>query len=91
MALRKKWIWIVVIFLGMCVVGLMAVAGAGVYFVASAIVQSYFTGPGIAGNTAGQFVVAWAHRLATPAIEARRLLRDYIFGDGFERGSIANW
>jgi hypothetical protein len=37
MALRKKWIWIVVIFLGVCVVGLMAVAGAGVYFVAKHI------------------------------------------------------
>ena len=37
MALAKKWIWIVVIFLGVCVVALLAVAGAGVYFVAKHI------------------------------------------------------
>ncbi|HYN10196.1 MAG TPA: hypothetical protein VES67_22610 [Vicinamibacterales bacterium] len=35
MASRRKWIWIVVIFLGVCVIALMAVAGAGVYFVAN--------------------------------------------------------
>jgi hypothetical protein len=34
MAKRGTWIWIIVIFLGACVVALMAVAGAGVYFVA---------------------------------------------------------
>jgi hypothetical protein len=33
----RKWIWIFVIFFGLCVVALMAVAGAGVYFVASHI------------------------------------------------------
>ena len=33
----RTWIWIVVIFLGVCVIGLMAVAGAGVYFVANHI------------------------------------------------------
>jgi hypothetical protein len=35
MASRRKWIWIVVIFLGVCVIAVMAVAGAGVYFVAN--------------------------------------------------------
>jgi hypothetical protein len=34
MSTRRKWIWIVLIFLGVCVVGMMMVAGAGVYFVA---------------------------------------------------------
>src|SRR5687767_9333850 len=34
---RRTWIWIVVIFLGVCVIGLMAAAGAGVYFVANHI------------------------------------------------------
>jgi hypothetical protein len=33
----RKWIWIAVIFFGICVVALMAIAGAGVYFVASHI------------------------------------------------------
>lgn len=33
----RKWIWIFVIFFGLCVVALMAVAGAGVYFVANHI------------------------------------------------------
>ena len=37
MAKRRTWLWIIVIFLGVCVVGLMAVAGAGVYFVAKHI------------------------------------------------------
>lgn len=35
MATRKTWIWIIVITLAVCVVGMLAVAGAGVYFVAS--------------------------------------------------------
>jgi hypothetical protein len=35
MATRKTWIWIIVITLSVCVVGMLAVAGAGVYFVAS--------------------------------------------------------
>jgi hypothetical protein len=33
----RKWLWIAVIFFSLCVVALMAVAGAGVYFVASHI------------------------------------------------------
>ena len=37
MATRKTWIWIIVITLSVCVVGMLAVAGAGVYFVASHI------------------------------------------------------
>ena len=35
MATRKTWIWIIVVTLAVCVVGMLAVAGAGVYFVAS--------------------------------------------------------
>lgn len=37
MATRKTWIWIVVGCLAVCVIGLLAIAGAGVYFVASHI------------------------------------------------------
>jgi hypothetical protein len=37
MATRKTWIWVIVITLSVCVVGMLAVAGAGVYFVASHI------------------------------------------------------
>src|SRR5262245_1803601 len=37
MATKKTWIWIIVVFLAVCVVGMLAVAGAGVYFVASHI------------------------------------------------------
>lgn len=33
MASAKTWIWIIVGFLGMCVLALFAIAGAGVYFV----------------------------------------------------------
>jgi len=35
MPTKKTWIWIIVAFLAVCVVGMMAVAGAGVYFVAT--------------------------------------------------------
>lgn len=34
---KKTWIWIIVGVLGLCVVAMLAVAGAGVYFVASHI------------------------------------------------------
>lgn len=34
MATRKTWIWIIVGVAGVCVIALLAVAGAGVYFVA---------------------------------------------------------
>ena len=37
MASRRTWIWIVLIFLGICVTAMMAVAGAGIYFVSSHI------------------------------------------------------
>jgi hypothetical protein len=37
MATKKTWIWIIVAFLGVCVVGILGVAGAGIYFVASHI------------------------------------------------------
>jgi hypothetical protein len=37
MASKKTWIWIIVGVLGMCVLMLLAVAGAGVYFVSSHI------------------------------------------------------
>lgn len=37
MATRKTWIWIVLACLGVIVVGLFAIAGVGVYFVASHI------------------------------------------------------
>ncbi len=37
MATRKTWIWIIVAVLSVCVIALLAVAGAGVYFVASHI------------------------------------------------------
>jgi len=37
MATRKTWIWIIVGCLSVCVIGLLAIAGAGVYFVASHI------------------------------------------------------
>jgi hypothetical protein len=37
MATAKTWIWIIVGFVAVCVVGLFAIAGAGVYFVASHI------------------------------------------------------
>ncbi len=43
MASRRTWIWIVVIFFGVCVLGLMATAGAGIYFVASHIDMSSST------------------------------------------------
>jgi hypothetical protein len=35
MATKKTWIWIIVVVFAVCVVGMLAVAGAGVYFVAS--------------------------------------------------------
>ncbi len=35
MASRKTWIWIIVGVLGLCVLALLAIAGAGVYFVSS--------------------------------------------------------
>ena len=37
MATRKTWIWIIVGVLALCVIAMLAVAGAGVYFVASHI------------------------------------------------------
>jgi flagellar basal body-associated protein FliL len=37
MATRKTWIWIILACLGVIVLGLFAIAGAGVYFVASHI------------------------------------------------------
>jgi hypothetical protein len=37
MATRRTWIWIIVACLGVIVIGLFAIAGAGVYFVASHI------------------------------------------------------
>jgi hypothetical protein len=37
MATRKTWIWIIVGVLALCVVAMLAIAGAGVYFVASHI------------------------------------------------------
>ena len=37
MSLRRTWIWIVVIVLGLCVTAMMAVAGAGIYFVSNHI------------------------------------------------------
>lgn len=37
MATKKTWIWIIVAFLAVCVIAILAVAGAGVYFVASHI------------------------------------------------------
>src|SRR5437899_12847881 len=33
MATRKTWLWIIVGILGVCVLGMLALAGAGVYFV----------------------------------------------------------
>ena len=33
MATAKTWLWIIVGFLGICVLGLVLVAGAGIYFV----------------------------------------------------------
>ncbi len=33
MATAKTWLWIIVGFIGICVLGLVAIAGAGVYFV----------------------------------------------------------
>src|SRR5437870_1111056 len=33
MATAKTWLWIIVAFIGICVLGLVLVAGAGVYFV----------------------------------------------------------
>lgn len=35
MAIRKTWIWIIVACLGVIILGLFGIAGAGVYFVAS--------------------------------------------------------
>jgi hypothetical protein len=37
MSSRRTWIWIVVIVLGLCVTAMMAVAGAGIYFVSNHI------------------------------------------------------
>jgi hypothetical protein len=43
MATKKKWIWIIVTVLAVCVVALLAVAAFGVYFVASHIDTSRTT------------------------------------------------
>lgn len=43
MASKKTWIWIIVSIAGLCVVLLLAVAGAGIYFVSSHISSKHAT------------------------------------------------
>jgi len=44
MASRRTWIWIIVAFLAVCLIGLFVVAGAGVYFVSRHINMKASTG-----------------------------------------------